>query len=81
MIMANSQYYRHFKGNIYKLICIANDSETLEKMVVYQAMYGEKGFWVRPYDMFFGMVERDGKVFPRFEPIEQQQTPHLKSEE
>lgn len=71
--MAESQYYRHFKGNIYKLICIANDSETLEKMVVYQAMYGEKGFWVRPYDMFFGMVERDGKVFRRFEPIDKEE--------
>ncbi len=69
--MAEFQYYRHFKGNIYKLICIANDSETLEKKVVYQAMYGEKGFWVRPYDMFFGTVERDGKVFRRFEPIDE----------
>lgn len=64
-----AQYYRHFKGNVYRLVCIASDSETLEKLVVYQAMYGDGECWVRPYDMFFGKEERDGRVFDRFTPI------------
>ena len=41
------KYYRHFKGNIYRVLHIAKYSETLEDMVVYQAMYGERGIWVR----------------------------------
>ena len=57
-----ADYYRHFKGGKYKLLGIAKDSETLEKMVVYQALSGEGEMWVRPYEMFFGTVERDGKV-------------------
>ena len=60
------KYYRHFKGNVYRLVGIAKDSETLEEMVVYQAMYGEGQLWVRPKEMFFGEVERDGKRIPRF---------------
>ena len=63
------QYYKHFKGNIYKVIHIAKHSETLEDMVVYQAMYGEKGIWVRPKAMFDEVIERDGKTFRRFEEI------------
>ena len=63
-------YYRHFKGGIYKLIGIAKDSETLEDRVVYQAMYGEGQLWVRPKDMFFGEVERDGKRMPRFQELD-----------
>ena len=50
-----ADYYRHFKGGKYKLLGIARDSETLEKMVVYQALYGEGELWVRPYDMFLGL--------------------------
>ena len=63
------QYYRHFKGNIYRVLHIAKHSETLEDMVVYQAMYGEKGIWVRPQTMFEEVIERDGKTFRRFEPV------------
>ena len=48
------------------------DSETLEKMVVYQALYGEGDLWVRPYEMFFGTVERDGKVMQRFTKISEE---------
>lgn len=62
-------YYRHFKGNCYKLLHIALDSETQERMVVYQALYGERRVWVRPFDMFFETIERDGKRMRRFEPI------------
>ena len=46
------KYYRDFKGNIYRVLHIAKHSETLEDMVVYQAMYGERGAWVRPLAMF-----------------------------
>ncbi len=60
------KYYKHFKGGIYRFIGVAKDSETLEEMAVYQAMYGDKGMWVRPKEMFFGEVERDGKVLKRF---------------
>lgn len=67
------KYYRHFKGNLYRLIGIAKDSETLEDLVVYQALYGEHQMWVRPADMFFGTVERDGKVMPRFEEISKEE--------
>ena len=42
------KYYRHFKGNVYRILHIAKHSETLEDIVVYQAMYGERGIWVRP---------------------------------
>ena len=64
-----TQYYRHFKGNIYCVLHIAKHSETLEDMVVYQAMYGERGIWVRPLAMFEEEIERGGKTFRRFSPI------------
>ena len=63
------EYYRHFKGNVYRVLHIAKHSETLEEMVVYQAMYGERGVRVRPKSMFEEVIERDGKVFRRFSPI------------
>lgn len=58
--------YRHFKGNEYEVIGIAKHSETLEPMVVYRALYGEGGLWVRPAEMWDEIVERDGERFPRF---------------
>ena len=61
--------YRHFKGNVYRVLHIAKHSETLEDMVVYQAMYGERGIWVRPLAMFEEVIERDGNTFRRFEEI------------
>ena len=63
------QYYRHFKGNVYRILHIAKHSETLEDIVVYQAMYGERSIWVRPKAMFEEVIERDGRSFRRFEPI------------
>ena len=65
--------YRHFKGNVYRLVGIAKDSETLEELVVYQAMYGEGQLWVRPKEMFFGEVERDGKRMPRFRELSKEE--------
>ena len=67
------KYYRHFKGNIYKVLNVAKHSETLEDMVVYQAMYGEAGIWVRPRSMFEEVIERDGKVFRRFSPLSEEE--------
>jgi len=58
--------YRHFKGNRYELMDFARHSETMEWMVVYRAMYGEGGLWVRPLSMWTETIERDGKVLPRF---------------
>ena len=63
------EYYRHFKGNVYRVLHRAKHSETLEEMVVYQAMYGERDIWVRPKTMFEEVIERDGKTFIRFSPI------------
>ena len=62
--------YRHFKGNEYEVLCMARHSETLEEMVVYRALYGERGIWVRLASMWNETVERDGKTFRRFTKIE-----------
>lgn len=59
--------YKHFKGNEYEVIGIAKDSETLEEMVVYKALYGEGQTWVRPLKMFTEVIEREGKQIQRFE--------------
>lgn len=61
--------YRHFKGGEYRALFVAKNSETLEPEVVYQALYGEGGYWVRPLAMWNETVERDGAVFKRFEYI------------
>ena len=58
--------YRHFKGNEYEVIGTAKHSETLEEMVVYRALYGEFGLWVRPAKMWEATVERAGKTYQRF---------------
>ena len=58
--------YRHFKGNEYEVIALATHSETGERMVVYRALYGNGGVWVRPAGMWDESVERDGKTYKRF---------------
>ena len=58
--------YRHFKGNEYEVVGLASHSETMEPMVVYRALYGEGGLWVRPQSMWDETVERDGKTYKRF---------------
>lgn len=58
--------YRHFKGKDYELLFIARHSETEEPMVVYRALYGERGLWVRPAAMWAETVERDGRRVRRF---------------
>ncbi|MEY3197372.1 MAG: hypothetical protein RLZZ59_743 [Pseudomonadota bacterium] len=58
--------YKHYKGNMYQVLGVARHSENFETFVVYQALYGEFGIWVRPFSMFTENVEIDGKVLPRF---------------
>ena len=62
--------YRHFKGGEYELLFVAKHSETLEEMVVYQALYGEKGVWVRPRVMWTEKVQVEDKLVTRFTFIE-----------
>ena len=63
--------YRHFKGNEYEVLCVAKHSETLEPMVVYRALYGDFGVWVRPASMWNETVEKDGQRVKRFTLIEE----------
>lgn len=58
--------WRHFKGNEYQVLGLARHSETLEDMVVYRALYGDGGLWVRPESMWLEAVDRDGYRGPRF---------------
>ncbi|MDP3661687.1 MAG: DUF1653 domain-containing protein [bacterium] len=58
--------YKHFKGNEYEVLCVAKHSETMEEMVVYQALYGERSYWVRPLTMFSEQVEKENHKGPRF---------------
>jgi len=62
--------YKHFKGKDYEVLFTAKHSETLEDLVVYRALYGDRGFWVRPASMWNETVEVDGKLVRRFEFIE-----------
>lgn len=58
--------YRHIKGKEYEVLGVARHSETDEELVVYRALYGDFGLWVRPVSMWNEAVERDGKTFRRF---------------
>lgn len=62
--------YRHYKGNLYEVSGTARHSETEEMMVVYRALYGEYGLWVRPAAMFAETVDIDGRILPRFELVQ-----------
>jgi hypothetical protein len=61
--------YRHYKGGDYEVLGAVRHSETLEPLVLYRALYGEGGLWVRPHAMFFEQVEIDGRLQPRFTPL------------
>lgn len=58
--------YQHFKGNRYELLALATHSETMEPMVVYRALYGQRGLWVRPAAMWSQFVDREDYHGPRF---------------
>ena len=72
--MVEPGLYKHYKGNLYEVICLAHHSETLEQMVVYNALYktqfGENSIWVRPAKMFQELVVKDGKSVKRFDKLE-----------
>lgn len=59
--------YRHYKGNNYQVMGVADHSETREQLVVYRPLYGEQGLWVRPLSMFIEQVEVGGRAVPRFD--------------
>lgn len=61
--------YRHYKGNEYQVLFVAPHSESLAPMVVYRALYGEGGVWVRPASMWNEEITKDGKTVKRFEYI------------
>ena len=62
--------YQHYKGNMYEVYMTAQHSETEEWMVVYKALYGEQGMWVRPYDMFTETVDVNGVKVERFKKVD-----------
>ena len=61
--------YQHFKGNTYRVLGVAKHSESLEELVVYQHIDGDKEIWARPINMFLDEVEKDGNKIPRFKYI------------
>lgn len=67
--------YRHFKGNEYEVLGTARHSETEEELVVYRALYGEGGLWVRPVSMWNETVERNGQRLQRFSLMEEEELP------
>ena len=62
--------YRHYKGNLYKVLTVAKHSETEEELVVYEALYENGGIWARPKTMFLEQVTVNGKILNRFSLIE-----------
>jgi len=67
MPTAEPGLYRHYKGGSYDVIGVVRHSETLEPLVLYRPLDEDIGLWVRPYEMFFGEIEVDGRRRPRFE--------------
>jgi hypothetical protein len=72
--------YRHYKGNLYEVVGFAKHSETLENMVVYRALYGERGTWARPLSMWDNPIEVDGKEVKRFKYVGDGEAPTTRSE-
>lgn len=74
MNMMQIKYFQHFKGGIYRVLYIARDSETKERMVVYQAMYGNFDIWIRAEKNFFSLIEIDGEKIPRFRKLSKEES-------
>jgi len=65
--------YRHYKGNLYNVLEMVQHSESEEWLVLYQALYGERGLWVRPYEMFMQTLMLEGERVKRFEKVEDEE--------
>lgn len=63
--------YKHYKGSLYQVLGVCRHSENLEELVVYQALYGDFGLWVRPRELFEGFLEHNGNRVKRFEFIKE----------
>ena len=68
--MINKGIYKHFRGNLYRVLDIARHSETEEEHVVYRAMKDDS-LWIRPLSMLEEVIEREGKTVKRFEFVEE----------
>lgn len=68
--MISPGVYRHHKGQDYEVLGVARDSETEEEFVVYRALYGERGLWIRPLAMFMESVDKGGISVPRFSRVD-----------
>lgn len=66
MIEIKKGKYKHFKGGEYEVLFVAKNSETLEDMVVYRALYGDRKIWVRPASMWNDTIEKNGAIYKRF---------------
>lgn len=66
-----NKVYKHYKGGLYIILDIATHSETLEKLVIYRALYGDNKLWARPLNMFFDEVNKNGQKY-RFELIDKE---------
>ncbi len=79
--MIEKGIYKHFKGQFYEVDNIAKHSETGDFYVVYRALYGERGLWVRPLDMFDELIEREGVRLKRFSPASKEEVTRLKTQQ
>ncbi|MDR4466472.1 MAG: DUF1653 domain-containing protein [Nitrospira sp.] len=69
--MVSPGVYRHHKGQHYEVLGVAKHSETEEEFVVYRALYGDRGLWIRPVAMFTERVDKGGGSVPRFSRIDE----------
>ena len=66
-----NKIYRHYKGNKYKVLAVGRHTESLEKLVIYEALYDNHEIWCRPISMWEEEIEINGKIVKRFEKIEE----------
>ncbi|MDO4462530.1 MAG: DUF1653 domain-containing protein [Bacteroidia bacterium] len=72
-MIKESRYFQHFKGGKYELLAFGKDSENMNDVVIYKALYDDGQIWVRPKDMFFANVRKNGIETPRFREITEEE--------